>query len=333
MDPYAISPEERQRLVAETLRGQAALQAARQQGSKFDDLAAISQLANNPAAAKAAQAAAASAQDRFAPKQMGNQGFSIPGTGEFVASPMYMEEKMDSRAQQRGMQQDRLLQQAQLAQEKLETQKQLQAERLAQQAQIAEQNRALRMTLGAIAQGNRADKAADAREIKINRDVDSNVQRLANNIEKSGGAEFGSALDIVKGTLEKYKPGQLPAYGRIASAIPNALLDNEGQTVRADMQQAANILLKARSGAAVTESEMRRFLTEVASGAGMSEEALRKGWANVEKTYGARMQNIYSGFDDNTVNEYVKRGGIDRRKKAEAPAPSDDDALINKYLK
>ena len=67
---------------------------------------------------------------------------------------------------------------------------------------------------------------------------------------------------------------------------------------------------------------MRRFLTEVASGKGMSESALRNGWSNVERTFGARLNNLLAGASPDVYDEYVARGGKDFKsggKKEEAP--------------
>ena len=323
MDPFELTPEEQQRVMAETLRSQAVLGEAQRRGSRFDNLAAIAPLVNNKAINETAKAAQARAVSASKPVQLGNTGFMVGD--QFAANPGFLQENLEKRAQARGLAAERARTAAELQQQRLAQAAQLQQERLAAQAFQAEQNRALRGTLAAIAAGNKTS-AADAKAAeKAEKDANDYAFKLSNNLEKAGASEFGSALEIVQETLGKYKDGTLPGFGRFASLIPSQMSSEEVQKVRSNMQQAANILLKSRSGAAVTNSEMNRFLTEVASGAGMSEAALRNGWANVERTYGADLNNIMSGVPPEAIDVYKKRGGRDYREIINKPKAATGD--------
>lgn len=311
--------EDKQALMAQVLRKRQqaeALQQANAQGNRYSNLAAIAQMANNEGAAGAAQAAHRGAQAQYKPVQMGQMGFALPATGEFVESPMYAEEKEAGRSLQKTLGRDRI--DAQVA---------AQRERLDAQAREGEQNRMLRMTLGQMADSRgrdiadlRASLAGAGKEDKAKKGLDSSIQKYTGALEKAGVPEFDQALGVVEQNLNKYPVGKLPAYGRVLSAVPNWALDNEGQGVRADMAQAANILLKSRSGAAVTDSEMRRFLQEVASGGGMAEETLRRGWANVRRSFDAKRTTLAAMLDDAGHQEFTSRGGKDYRQ---APKPGD----------
>lgn len=332
MDPFELTPEEQQRIMAETLRSQAVLGEAQRRGSRFDTLAAVAPLVNNRAIVDSAKAAQSRAVAAAKPTQLGNTGFMVGD--QFAANPGFLQENLEKRAQARGLAGERAKAAEELQRQRLEQAAQLQRERLQAQAFQAEQNRALRGALAAVAAGNRGAATSAKEDEKRQKDVDNYVFKLSAGLEKAGASEFGSALGIVKETLGKYKPGKLPGFGRFESMIPSQLAPAEMQKVRSNMQQAANILLKSRSGAAVTNPEMNRFLTEVAQGAGMSEEALRNGWANVERTYGADLNNIMVGVPPEAVQEYKKRGGVDYREGLNKPSPApDDDALIKKYLK
>ncbi len=337
MDPYGLSPEEEQRIVAETLRGQTALQGAQERGGRFGTLAAVTQMANNPALAQAVGAAHKSAQQEANPTRLGS---SLMVNGQFLSDPNSMRENMERRAQARGMQADRVQAAAESQQARLAQAAQLAQDRLAAQRESQEGRRALAMSVAALRQGTKADAAADKDAAAVDKRVNNDVQKLSTNVEKAGGAEFAESLGLVNGVMTKYtdpktgKPLPIPGFGRWEGGIPTAFLGDEAQKARSDMQQAANVLLKSRSGAAVTESEMKRFLTEVGQGAWMDEKTLRNGWANVEKTFGAKLNNILSGFDDTTHKEYVKRGGVDLRTQPwkAKPAANADDELIRKYL-
>lgn len=329
MDPFGLTPEEEQRIAAETLRSQQVLGGAQQRGGRFDNLAAISRLANNNAGAEAAAAAQARAVARSKPAQLGNSGFMVDG--QFAANPAAIQDKLEGRAQQRGLAFERANAAAEAQRQRLEAQAQQAGLNRDLRRDLANQSNALRQSLAAAKGG--ADEA-----VKVDKDLDKNTQKLAANLSKAAAPEFSEALSIALGALNKYDGKDIPGFGRLEGAIPNGFLGKEGQAMRADMAQAANILLKARSGAAVTESEMRRFLTEVGQGNWMDEETLRRGWANVERTFGEGTRNILSGFDDGVKSEYVKRGGTDfttrpwQPKKASPtggkPAPKGVDAAL-----
>jgi hypothetical protein len=297
---------------------QQALAAANAQTRQFDQLAGIAPLLQNEGILKATLAAQKAAQN-LAPEKMGNQGFMLPETGEFVESPMYVDEKNAARAATAANQQARLDAQASEGRERRFLTETL--GRLYEQGrnERAAEGFALRRTLAELAAGKGAGEKADKAAAKATADLEKNVTKYSATLEKAGVPEFDSALETAEKRLSMHKPGEMPGYGRFAGAIPNAALPAEGQMARSDMQAAANILLKSRSGAAVTDSEMRRFLTEVASGAGMTEEALRNGWKNVRRVFDAKRGSIAAGVGPDVHDEFIGRGGKDFRINLNAP--------------
>lgn len=338
------SPEQRQQMMAEVLRQRsrsAALQGANQQAHQFDPLAAVAPLLNNPGAVSAANTAAKNAAAQYKPMPLGNQGFALPTTGEFVASPIY-EQEQDERRQVRKDLADQAQEGKRFAlSQTLEAQANRAAEaergrteRAAQADEtrrtIAGQGNALRQTLatlrGISAGERKADKesAADAKlQAKKDADLDKGVVKYSQTLEKAGIPEFDSALAIAEGRLAAHEKGKLPGYGRFESMVPDALASEEVQQARSDMQGAANVLLKARSGAAVTDSEALRFLREVATGKGMSEEAMRHGWANVRKNFDAKRGAVSAGFGGDVHDEFITRGGKDYRFNANVAQGTD----------
>jgi hypothetical protein len=275
---------------------------------RFDEMSAIAPMLNNPAILTAALQAQKNAQASM-PDKLGTTGYMLPDSGQFVESPMYADEKDAARSQQRDLQAERLDAQARERERDRILRESLAAQADATRRDIAGKSYALRETLAQIARGNQVEREADKVAANRSRDLDKNITKYTAALEKAGVPDFSSALQIAESTLNKYKPGELPG------AVPNALATNEMQIVRTDMQQAANILLKSRSGAAVTDGEMRRFLTEVAMGAGMSEEALRNGWANVRRTLDAKRKNLTTMLDEEGHGAYLERGGEDYRVK------------------
>lgn len=338
-------------VLAELLRRQRqgqSLQGANEQAHQGDPMAAIAQMANNPGAAAAAKMFSANQQSRYKPVAMGQQGFALPASGEFVSSPMYEDEKNAAREQAKFLKQSTIDAQQQRDAEARRYRAELTAlveggrnERGAADRELRAEGQQQRFMLGnTIAEIARmraeaaGDKKAGANEEKRRRQIETDIQKYSSFLDKESVPEFGAALDIVERTLGRYEPGKLPAYGRVVSAVPEWALDNEGQIIRGDMAGAANILLKARSGAAVTEPEMRRFLQEVGSGKGMSEEKFRNGWKNIRESFDAKRHSIAASVSPEVHQEFIGRGGKDWRVKPadKAPAVSADDALINKYL-
>lgn len=176
MDPVAA-----QQLKSQLLRKraqQSQLADASQQAHQFDTLAAVTQMINNPQAAAAAEAAAKNSQSQYKPVQMGQQGFALPGTGDFVSSPMYEEERAATRNAARDNVQARLDASRETTQARLDAQKERDAQAnslrtmLAQQAEQgrndrAAQSNALRQTLATISAGSKASgKVMPAGEVR-----------------------------------------------------------------------------------------------------------------------------------------------------------------------
>jgi hypothetical protein len=148
-----MDPMERQAMVASLLRRRqqsGALEQANQQASQFSNLAAIAQMANNKSAASAAQAADKSAQARYSPIQLGTQGFQIPGTGEFIPSPIYEDEQRARRDATAENARSRI----QASQDALQA-------RLADQQRRDEENRTLRKTLFEMGEQGRNSRHQD----------------------------------------------------------------------------------------------------------------------------------------------------------------------------
>lgn len=319
-----MTPAQKQAFMAQVMRGrgreeqQQALQQAGEQSRQFDTLAAVAPLMNNAGAVKSALTAQKSAGN-LAPVQMGNQGFMLPGSGQFAESPMYADEKEAGR-------------QSVLANtmERTRAAKESSDARLQETIRNNDMRNVLGQTMAQIA-ASRGDGAADRRAMQqeaaaekakaaAGKVLDDRVTKFSGAMETAAVPQFDSALSLVEGTLSKYKPGELPGFGRVEGWVPGVLATDKQQAVRADMQQAANILLKARSGAAVTDGEMRRFLMEVGSGSGMDEKTLRKGWENIRQTFNAQKNNLLSGVDDAVLGEYNSRSQSPLSRAKAAPS-------------
>lgn len=318
MDPY-----QKQLLQAEMLRSKKraldsdALAAAEAKTRQYDPLAAISLMANNPAAAAAAASAQKSSK-AFAPDKLGQSGYMLPETGQFIESPLYADEKDAAREAVAEGRRERLDAQAREG----ALRRSLEQQRIDDNRHFKELGHSLGLSMLELRRLG-LEKAGDARVAREEKVVADRLQKFSSTMDKEAIPEFESALTIAEGRLMKHKPGQLPGYGRFEGAIPSAMASEEQQMARTDMMQAANILLKARSGAAVTDNEMRRFLMEVASGAFMTEAAMRNGWKNVRQTFNNKKQGVLAGVDDDILNVYNERGGFNFIRPAPKGVPEE----------
>lgn len=315
MDDFAtfamgLDPARRAQIMAQAVRGQP-LQEANQQAHALDNPAIAAMMSNNPALAQAAQLASKNQQAQYKPMTLGHQGFALPATGEFVSSPMYEQEQGAARQSREQIANANIQATAQNAdanrQAMLErTQEVLSQRREATSArdQAAAEGRQLRLSLAAMGQGSKAATA----ELKVGADTDKRINKFTTTLDKASVPEFENSLSLVKEVFDKY-PKDIPGYGRIDSLRPDFLSSDEGVQARQKIQQAANVLLKSRSGAAVTDSEMRRFLTEVSMGKLMSADAVRTGWGNVARTFEAKKANLLSGVNPADLEEYNARTG------------------------
>ncbi len=247
MDPFGLTLEEQQRLAAEMLRGQAAMRANSAQGSRYDNLAAISQLANNDAAASAATMAAKAAAARTKGAPMGNMGIMLP-TGEFVTNPGYVQEKLEGRAQQRGLAGERALQAAQLQRERLEAQAEQNRLNRELRADLAQQSNALRGTIAAMGKGGKGEggKAlpfAAVEKLSKKENVRDAYVDLAENFKDNFSGTPGIAS--VENMLGKFAPG-ITGKGDQANWWQN-------------YQEQTNLVRNALFGSALTATEKAAF--------------------------------------------------------------------------
>lgn len=277
------------------------LAAANERANSLNMLEFAAQMSNNPGLAQGSRLLAKSTRDKYSPVQMGQQGFMLPETGEYTESPMYAENKEADR-QQKVLNMLTLTQSA----------NQRAAETNALRMTIAQMNDARMRELAMLADQRARDIAAmkgERDQAKLDAAGEKALNKLTTTLDKAGIPEMENALGLVQKRLNMHPEGQLPGYGRVQGAVPDMLSTDAMQQSRADMQQAANIILKSRSGAAVTEPEQLRFLREVGAGKWMDEATLRRGWRNVMDTFEVKRSNLLAGVTPDVLQEYNTRSG------------------------
>jgi hypothetical protein len=171
---------------------------------------------------------------------------------------------------------------------------------------------------------------AEKEQTRKTEQTDKAVTKYADTLQKEGIPELETAVSGVENVLKLYDTtgpdgktvvGDAPGVGRLAGALPAFMLSEEGNNLRQAVAQVRNIVLSARSGAAVTDQELRRLVEELGTGMGQSEESLRTGLQRVRERLEAIKTNAAAGVSDDVRRVYEDRGGIKTKPRANsAPA-------------
>ena len=320
----ALSPEERaamQESIAQKQRVTDLLRTAGQRANRHNNLAAVAQMAGNPGIAKAALLAQKNAQQEASPIQMGQQGFMLPDQGEFVESPMYVEEKKAGRQAQA----DNL---------------RAQLEARAEQARMLEQGRneragegnELRRLLATQAEAGRQDRLSQTlalRELLANKAAESRaaapVKEMLTAKQQEGVLKNRAALTNIDKALADVESNP-DAFGLHNTVLPDMALqrlpgkgNKGGVTARASVANIGSLKIHDRSGAAVTASEFPRLRPFIPL-AGDSPDVVKTKLQGLKTEYSTMLEEMAQAYPD---SQFLKR--------LNAP-DSEDDALINKYL-
>jgi len=158
--------------------------------------------------------------------------------------------------------------------------------------------------------------------------INDETRRLSFKLVDEGITDLESSIDIADKEVSKYfdpntgqrKVGDIPGYGGVDSTLPNALLGEDGKRLRNVLASVRNKILKARSGAAVTDPEMMRLAEELGTAMGQTEEEMIQAYVNVRKALDHVKGGVYAGFAPEVAEMYESRLGANARRVAPANA-------------
>jgi hypothetical protein len=134
------------------------------------------------------------------------------------------------------------------------------------------------------------------------RQIEIDAKGLATKMTELKVPELMNTMQSIKSRVNSMEDG-VRGYGK-EFMLPDFLVSPEGQGLRQDVQALTNLLLKERSGAAVTDAESRRFLIELGAGRIKSAEQLRTGLAGLERRLGANIGGLSGGFSEDARKAY-----------------------------
>lgn len=182
-----------------------------------------------------------------------------------------------------------------------------------QQMTIAQMNDARQRELAQITKDNAAATRKEAADERA-------VTKYSDTLQKEGIPELETAVGGAESVLNKYKKGEVPGIGAVKNALPAFMMSDDGKDVRQALAQVRNIVLSARSGAAVTDQELRRLVEEIGTGVGMSEDDIRRGLQRVRDRLEIIKTNAAAGVSDTVKATYEDRGGLKIQRGGPKPA-------------
>lgn len=167
-------------------------------------------------------------------------------------------------------------------------------------------------------QEDRMRKAEQFRESLSDRNkeqLDKKVADVSKRVEKSGILERSRAMKEIERylgseystDLDNPKSVDIGGIGLGAGLRPDFMTSKGDVSFRQNVQGLANQLLKARSGAAVTDQEYARFLKEIGSGNFSSESNLMDGLRKMRDDIKSQTGNIVKNYGDEITQEYLNR--------------------------
>jgi hypothetical protein len=198
-----------------------ALAAASGQANRLNNFEAIAQMANNPGLGRAASVAAAALRKQHSPVAVGNQGFALPSSGEFVTSPIFEQEQQESRASRAALQADRIAATQAAARQAGADRMQIAQMNIQARQEAQQQAHALRMTLAAMGARDKSDKASAASDLKAEKENNAALQKYSAAVEKAGLPAIEAGMRAVTALFEQKKGKDIEGYGAIAGGLPN----------------------------------------------------------------------------------------------------------------
>ncbi len=142
------------------------------------------------------------------------------------------------------------------------------------------------------------------------RRIDTGTRQLAAALDKGGTPELQTAISAVNDELAKLREDQggtltdVPGQGG-GSWKPQWMLGSEGKTLRNKIAAVRNVLLKKRSGGAVTPQEQERLYEELGFALGNVDADFLSAWGDLNNSFDSGLANIFAGYDSDIVSAYT----------------------------
>lgn len=174
---------------------------------------------------------------------------------------------------------------------------------------------------------------------------DQQLNKLEAALRTSGIGNVWSAVTGAKGVVDEYTDRDaagnvtgyrgVPGVGGLANARKLGLgaatqlfSGPKGKENQAKIAALQNLVLQARSGAAVTDPELQRMLTETGLTMFSSDEDFLRAFPMLMQKAEESVRNTLAGYDPEVVDEFLRRGGLPGFKGPARDPDSEIEAIL-----
>lgn len=156
----------------------------------------------------------------------------------------------------------------------------------------------------------REQRSVRREERALAREDESDVTKFSTILTKAGIPELNNTMRKIQSLMDKAGKN-LPGVGATGN-FPDVVLSAAGKEMRAVAAELRNVLLKARSGGAVTPDEARRLLQEMGISDGIlpqfkTDKQFRDGFKRLKVKLRDKLASIESGFNPVVQGEFQSR--------------------------
>lgn len=156
--------------------------------------------------------------------------------------------------------------------------------------------------------------------------MEKKVGDLSTKVLKADLSDLDVALSDAEDMFTQYGDKNIPGLSQM-NIIERQT--EEGGANAGKIEAVKNILLKLRSGAAVTESEQQRFLNEI-SGTKVMTDSLWKSWiARIRKLVEQKKKDLFAGERQDVLDLYWSRQGTGYKQASQTTKAQQD--VMSKY--
>ncbi len=160
--------------------------------------------------------------------------------------------------------------------------------------------------------------------------LEKQVGDLATKVIKADLSGLDTAISQAEEMITSYKGKDIPGLSKM-----NVMerMTAEGSKNATRVKSVSNILMKLRSGAAVTESEAKRFSEEMSSAPIVTDELWIDWLSRLRLLVDERKRELYAGVPPEVIELYQSRQGKKKDKKSRTPTQAEQEILSKYNLK
>jgi len=168
-------------------------------------------------------------------------------------------------------------------------------------------------------------------EAKSGKFTSTQVTDLSKQMTDNNLPEMQNRISNMERLILKFKGKNMPGINFFEQA--EAWWDDDAKEVQSAFSELRNVVLKDRSGAAVTNPEFERLKEEIRGSTTVTDKDVIRWTKRLRQVLDTDVNAVLAGYDDDAVSVYLKRAGSVETTRRTSGLSAEDQALIDKYSK